>query len=113
MFGDYKIDLMKTNNSNTKQSKEYIKKCNLEQLITMPTRITTTTQTLIDHIPVNKKYMYATYGVIDVGISDHCLPYNSCKKVKGLAINVPRTATFISDCFFNCLSLLEPRKVHI
>ena len=45
------------------------------QLIDQPTRITTTTRTLIDHIFTNKPDIITNHGVLHVGISDHSLIY--------------------------------------
>ena len=43
------------------------------QLIDQPTRITTSTRTLIDHIFTNKPDIITNHGVLHVGISEHRL----------------------------------------
>ena len=49
------------------------------QLIDQPTRITSSTRTLIDHIPTNKPNIITKHGVLHVGISDHSLIYATHK----------------------------------
>ena len=44
---------------------------NLKQIITEPTRTTSDTATLIDHIGTNKSEHILDHGVIPCGISDH------------------------------------------
>ena len=55
------------------------------QLIDQPTRITTTTRTLIDHIFTNKPDIITNHGVLHIGISDHSLIYAVHKR------NMPKT----------------------
>ena len=43
----------------------------LEQLISKPTRISSSSSSLIDHIVCNTSEKICQSGVIDVGISDH------------------------------------------
>ena len=75
--GDYNIDLLKMHEKpifseyfDTITSNGYITK------ITFPTRITDTTQTLIDNIPVKMSHNYSetTAGILTHQISDH-MPY--------------------------------------
>ena len=47
----------------------------LTQIINKPTRITVTSKSLIDLIFTNQESRVASHGVIDCGISDHCLVY--------------------------------------
>ena len=49
------------------------------QLIDQPTRITSSTRTLIDHIFTNKPNIITNHGVLHVGISDHSLIYATRK----------------------------------
>ncbi|CAH3177290.1 unnamed protein product [Porites lobata] len=49
------------------------------QLIDQPTRITSSTRTLIDHIFTNKPNIVTNHGVLHVGISDHSLIYATHK----------------------------------
>ena len=49
------------------------------QLIDQPTRITSSTRTLIDHIFTNKPNIITNHGVLHVGISDHSLIYATHK----------------------------------
>ena len=47
----------------------------LTQIINKPTRITLTSKSLIDLIFTNQESRVVSHGVIDCGISDHCLVY--------------------------------------
>ena len=47
----------------------------LTQIINKPTRITVTSKSLIDLIFTNQESRVVSHGVIDCGISDHCLVY--------------------------------------
>ena len=53
---------------------------NLEQLIKEPTRVTSTSSSLIDLIFTNQSSNISNSGVIDLGMSDHSLIY-AVKKV--------------------------------
>ena len=55
-------------------SKQYIEFCSnffLTQLIKSPTRVTSGSSTLIDHILTNAEDKISRSGIIDIGISDH------------------------------------------
>ena len=47
----------------------------LEKLITIPTKVTSKTATLIDHALTNSSQKASQCGVIELGISDHGLVY--------------------------------------
>ena len=64
IMGDFNIDLLK---SNSKWDRSY-SMYNLEQLIDCPTRVTATSETLIDHIYVNTKQ----------NIHEVCCPPSAC-----------------------------------
>ena len=51
----------------------------LEQLISIPTRITSKTATLIDHVLTNSFQKVSQCSVIELGISDHDLVYSTRK----------------------------------
>ena len=46
---------------------------NLSQVIKKPTRIATQTRSLLDVIMITPLTKVKTSGVMDIGISDHCL----------------------------------------
>ena len=59
-------------------TKGYLDFCfsfSLEQLISIPTRVTSKTATLIDHVLTNSSQKVSQCGVIELGISDHDLVY--------------------------------------
>ena len=81
IMGDLNIDLCK-NNSDTRKLKSMTNRMALSQLIDKPTRITNTSRTCIDHIYINNESFNTQSGVIDLGLSDHCLVYTSRKRLK-------------------------------
>ena len=56
-----------------KRYKEFCAFFSLHQLIKVPTRITSQSATLIDHILTNSPENVSQSGVIDIGLSDHQL----------------------------------------
>ena len=89
------------------------------QLIDQPTRITTTTRTLIDHIFTNKPDIIRNHGVLHVGISEHSLIYaiykHNTPKTDPKVIESRQFKNFDSDAFiediketpFHLASLLD------
>ena len=64
-------------------TKGYIDFCfsfSLEQLSSTPTRVTSKTATLIDHVLTNSSQKVSKCGVTQLGISDHNLVYCTRKK---------------------------------
>lgn len=82
VIGDTNINMMKNSDPNTKKLKSFLQANRLEQLIKESTRVTERSQTLIDHVMVNRNEMYHQNGVIELGVSDHSLIYTSRKKLK-------------------------------
>ena len=69
--GDLNCDLLKPRDNDTVHIKRIYDIYNLKQIITEPTRTTSDTATLIDHIGTNKSEHILDHGVIPCGISDH------------------------------------------
>ena len=69
-MGDFNIDLLKTSPLATKWNELY-SNFGLDQIITQPTRVTETTQTLIDHIYATEDVKILHQSVINYNISDH------------------------------------------
>ena len=66
-------------------SKQYIDFCStfaLKQLIRYPTRVTSKSSTLIDHILTNAEDKISQSGIIDTGLSDHQLIFCTRKIVR-------------------------------
>ena len=92
------------------------------QLIDQPTRITTTTSTLIDHIFTNKPYIITNHGVLHTGISDQSLIYaihkHNTPKTDPKMIEFRQLKNFDREAFiddiketsFHVASLLEDRN---
>ncbi len=70
--GDFNIDMLKfQNHPKTHSFVEEIFTLGLTPLITRPTRVTTHSATLIDHIYTNLNYLNTTSGIIISDIADH------------------------------------------
>ena len=81
IMGDFNINYLKPNLMGCKQIKELCRDFNLVQLINAPTRITSTTRTLVDMIITNMNFIKES-GVYDYVISDHLPIYVIRKKVR-------------------------------
>ena len=75
--------------------KEFCSMYCLSQLIDCPTRITSNTSTLIDHILINTQENISQSGVIDTAISDHSL-INCTRKIPKAKYNRHKEITFRS-----------------
>ena len=75
LIGDLNLDFF-TSDSN--ELKALLKNLCLKNFITVPTRVTFTSETLIDVLCSNNDITFASTGVINVPFSDHCLIYGSC-----------------------------------
>ena len=69
--GDFNCDLLKPDQNNQKHIKRIYKTYGFKQFIDKPTRTTSESKTLIDHISSNKPECVSRSGVIPCGISDH------------------------------------------
>ena len=79
LLGDYNINMLDKNAYDVKfLDSHIIQPFALEQIVTQPTRITSTTRTLLDLILVSSPQNVKTTGVADFpGISDHCMVFMS------------------------------------
>ena len=76
LLGDLNCNLLSdTPNTNTSDLLNILAIYNMTQLITEPTRITNTTQSLIDLCITNTPDKIRASGVLSIGISDHSLVY--------------------------------------
>ena len=69
--GDMNCDIFKPKDNDTKHLKKVYADHHLTLVIADPTRVTSDTRTLIDHIATNKPEHISKSGVIACGISDH------------------------------------------
>ena len=99
---------MKPRDNDTLHIKRIYNIYNLKQIIREPTRITSDTATLIDHIGTNKSEHILDHGVIPCGISDHDVIFairsmkvpkrkKSPQTISTRKRNVFDEATFISE----------------
>ena len=61
--------------SGIKRYKEFCSLHGIEQLLTLPTRITKNSSSLLDHVLTNSADRISLFGIVNVGLSDHQLIY--------------------------------------
>ena len=71
LIGDLNCDFLCESNNDTKNLKRILLTYGFSQLIKEPTRTTSDTKTIIDHIITNKTDLVSSSGIIYCGISDH------------------------------------------
>ena len=99
MMGDANIDVLKQS-QDSRSLNALLNNHNLKQVISKATRITDTTNTLIDHVYVNNPDQYAHRGSLDPGLSDHKLTFICRKRAK---ISHEKKTIFIRNYRdFNC-----------
>ena len=75
IVGDFNCDLLKPDKNNQKHIRRIYRSYGFKQLINKPTRTTSDSKTLIDHISTNRPECVSDSGVIACGISDHDIVY--------------------------------------
>ena len=78
ILGDLNINLINSQKHTPNGIKRYKEFCSLhgiEQLLTLPTRITNNSLSLLDHILTNSADRISQFGIVNVGLSDHQLIY--------------------------------------
>ena len=95
IVGDFNIDFIKNVHSRHRKKLKRIADLNdLSQLIKLPTRITETSQSLIDLIFTNVQHKIKEQRVIPIGLSDHLLTY--CVFKGGVVRTSPKVIEFLS-----------------
>ena len=95
IVGDLNINLL----SDTLFADTLKAEFHLTQLITEPTRITSSTATLIDHLHTSQKATIAESGVVNMHISDHCAIFCSLSLLIMLYV-VSSIQQLIYSCFY-------------
>ena len=75
ILGDFNIDYAKRKNSSRRYMENFASKVGLNQMIKEFTRMTETSQTMIDLLYFNNIHRIRQHGVIHLGLSDHFLIY--------------------------------------
>ena len=78
ILGDLNINFINTQKHTPNGIKRYKEFCSLhgiEQLLTLPTRITKNSSSLLDHVLTNSADRISQFGIVNVGLSDHQLIY--------------------------------------
>jgi len=70
LCGDWNIDFLRED-SDQKDLTDLLLRCNLVNVVKSPTRITSSTKTLLDVIIINKTHYTLPATVIELGLSDH------------------------------------------
>ena len=83
----------------------------LEQLISVPTRITESTATLIHHVLTNSPHKIIQSGVIEMSLSDHELTYctrktTKLKSNKQNELNIHTIKSYTAENFIELLNKL-------
>ena len=102
--------------NNTKRILEFYNSFGLKQLISEPTRETTDTSTIIDHIAVSNPSNVVESGVIKCSISDHNLVYMTRKfrgsvKAKHKMIRSRQMKNFDKDLFLQDLASYDWQSI--
>ena len=121
LLGDLNCCLLKTDpNDNistsykAKKLMETFDDFNLQNVITEPTRITSTTESLIDLIVITKTNMIRKSGVLPLGISDHCLVYATLKlKCTRPSPKIVRSRNFKKYNFHDFRNDIESVPFHV
>ena len=74
ILGDLNINLInnqKHTPNGIKRYKEFCSLNGLKQLLTLPTCITKSSKSLLDHVLTNSADIVSQFGVADTGLSDH------------------------------------------
>ena len=71
LTGDFNIDTLKTDDSNSQDFINALSTSNFENLINLPTRVSPSSSTSIDKIIINDSTVVNSVGVIELDISDH------------------------------------------
>ena len=90
-------------------TKGYLDFCfffSMEQLISIPTRVTSKTAILIDHVLINSSQKVSHYGVIELGISDHN-PVYCTRKIPPLKLNKHNYISIRSTKYYTKEKVLE------
>ena len=112
-LGDFNVNLLNVSNKDAVRKYAYmLLSCNSRCLIDVPTRVTATSRTLLDHIYTNDKSNSAASGVLTTSdLSDHygifpMVPKIKCQKNNALVNYQVRDVTqFNLDKFLECLHL--------
>ena len=79
IMGDLNCNLLNNSSVDAKALLDTCNELNLKQIIEEPTRITAQTRSLLDVIMITPLSKVKTSGVMNTGISDHCLVYCTIK----------------------------------
>lgn len=90
----------------------------IKQIINVPTRITSSSKTLIDHLIVSSEDKISQSGVIQSGFSDHCIIFCTRKVVKNNKsvynrVKIRSTKNYDKNIFIEKLSSLDWSELYL
>ena len=119
---DYSVILQESSVANlpntTRQLEHLYNSFGLKQLINKPTRETTDTSSIIDHIAINIASNVIESGVLKLGLSDHYLVY-AIRKFRGnmpcnhKIIKTRKMKNFYEELFLNDLAAIDWQRILI
>lgn len=95
-MGDFNTNILKKDSSIFKSLRNFCHLCSMHQLISQFTRVSTSSQTIIDLVLTSDKSKISNSGVIDYGLSDHSMIFCTRKTRRSV---------------FNCHSSVRSRSL--
>ena len=105
LLGDFNVDQYNGCKQNKQKLMNFARSVDMSQIITEPTRITSTTRSLIDLVFVNNQHRIVDSGVVSLSLSDHSLVY--CVVKSGVKKAPPRTIEYRSYKSFNANTFIQ------
>ncbi len=103
LLGDFNVDQYNGSKQNKQKPMNFARSVDMSQIITEPTRITSTTRSLIDLVFVNNQHRIVDSGVVSLSLSDHSLMY--CVVKSGVKKASPRTIEYHTS--FNANTFIQ------
>lgn len=112
LMGDFNTDVLKRDSPGYKALMNMCRSFGLDQLINEPTRICPKTETVIDLVLVSDKTKIAQSGVINYGLSDHCIIFCTRKTKKAVfnchaSVKARSMKAYNKDTFNERLKLMD------
>lgn len=118
ILGDFNICCKSNTSSLYKPYKNILEMFNLKQLIKEPTRITSTSSTIIDHIICNNEEKICQSGVIPIGLSDHLITFCTRKSQKESVnkqniVRIRSTKKYSKEVFIEKLATVDWSQLYL
>ena len=110
-MGDLNCDLLCESNNNTNNLRRLLFTYGFSQLIKEPTRTTSNSRTIIDHIITNRTDLVSSSGIIYCGISDHEVVFMQKKMHRPKLRLPPKTISIRNFKHFDRNEFLDDLKL--